>query len=319
MRDGLRQAVWSWLDPEGQSGETCRACTGATEQEDGVNSDSLRSTQAYWDAAAETYEQKFSGTTVGKTRRQAVWRDLERLFHAGQRVLELNCGTGIDAVFLARKGVHVLACDIAPRMIELAQKLAATANVTTRADFRILPTEHLSTLREEGRFDGAFSNFSGLNCVEDLSQVARDLSGLLKPGAPFLMCMMGRFVPWEIAWFLAHGRPKQALLRLREDHTHYTGTAGASGATDLEIQRPSVAQIAERMGADFRLRARKGIGITVPPSYTEHWARRFPRLIGRLAEIDRVLGPLPLFRSMADCVLLEFERRGEPRGHANGA
>src|ERR1700759_1051819 len=136
------------------------------------------------------------------------------------------------------------------------------------------------------------------------------------------MCMMGRFVPWEIVWFLAHGKPKQAVLRLREERTHYSNRGDATragGPIDLNIHPPSVGQIAEQMGEDFRLRAWKGIGITVPPSYTEHWASRFPRLIGRLAEIDRVLGPLPLFRSMADCVLLEFERRGESRGHANGA
>ena len=50
----------------------------------------------------------------------AVWRELLRTFHPGQRVLEINCGTGIDAVSLGERGIRVLACDIAPRMIELA-------------------------------------------------------------------------------------------------------------------------------------------------------------------------------------------------------
>jgi SAM-dependent methyltransferase len=270
-----------------------------------MDSNTLQSAQAYWNVAADTYEQKFTGTIVGQTRRHAVWRDLERIFHPGDQVLELNCGTGIDAVFLAGKGVRILACDIAPRMIELARERAEAAEVTVRTDFRVLATEDISTLREQGPFDGAFSNFSGLNCVEDLSQVAEDLGDLLNPGAPFLMCMMGRFVPWEIAWFLAHGRPKRALMRIREERTCYPGPG------NLRVQRPSVAQITEQMGAEFRLRAWKGIGITVPPSYMEHWASRFPNLTRRLAEVDRRIGSLPLFRSMADCVLLEFERRGE--------
>jgi SAM-dependent methyltransferase len=276
-----------------------------------VSSNSLRSARAYWNGAAETYAQKFTATTVGRTRRQAVWHDLEHIFASSDRILEINCGTGMDAVFLAERGVQVLACDIAPRMIELAQELAETASVTDRTDFRVLATESISALQEEGPFDGAFSNFSGLNCVNDLSETAKDLGSLLKPGAPFLMCMMGRFVPWEIAWFLAHGRPKQAVSRLLEDHTPYGGT------DNLKIQRPSVARITMQMRSHFRLRRWKGIGITVPPSYTEHWASRFPKLIERLAEIDLRIGRLPLFRSMADCVLLEFERYGKP--HDNTA
>jgi SAM-dependent methyltransferase len=278
-----------------------------------MNPDSLRSAQIYWNAAADTYEQKFTGTIVGQVRRQAVWRDMERVFRPGERVLEMNCGTGIDAVFLAGRGVRVLACDIAPRMIELAQERADAADSEIRPDFRVLPTESISELEKDGPFDGAFSNFAGLNCVADLSQVAKDLGKLLKPGARFLMCMAGRFVPWEIAWYLAHGNPRQAVMRLHDQKIDFPGTAG------LRVQRPAVAQITKQMGVHFRLLKWKGVGITVPPSYMEHWARRFPKLIGHLAEIDQRIGGLPLCRSMADGTLLEFERRRETDGDTGSA
>jgi hypothetical protein len=64
----------------------------------------------------------------------------------------------------------------------------------------------------------------------------------------------------------------------------------------------------------FRLLQWKGIGITVPPSYSEHLASRFPKLIDRLAGLDQHIGTLPLIRNMADCVLLEFERTAENGG-----
>jgi SAM-dependent methyltransferase len=273
-----------------------------------ANSNSLRSTETYWNAAANTYAEKFTGTTVGQARRKAVWHDLEHTFRPGQHILELNCGTGIDAVFLARKGIRVLACDIAPRMIELARELAAESQIVTPPDYRVLATENLAMLRNEGPFDGAFSNFSGLNCVDDLSQVAIDLEALLKPRARLLLCMMGRFVPWEIAQFLAQGRPRQAVMSLLNKQVHY-GTN-----SDLRIQRPTVAMITRQMAPAFHLVGWKGIGLTVPPSYMEHWARHFPRLIDRLVAIDHRIGHLPLIRNMADCVLLEFERR---ETHAN--
>ena len=42
---------------------------------------------------------------------------LEKAFRPGDRVLEIGCGTGVDACFLAERGVKVLACDSSPQMI----------------------------------------------------------------------------------------------------------------------------------------------------------------------------------------------------------
>ena len=268
----------------------------------------LQAAEDYWNAAAETYEQNFSGTAVGVLRREAVWHELQRTFAPGQRLLEINCGTGLDAVFLARRQMRVLACDISPRMIELAKELAANEQLAMPPDFRVLATEHLHALLYEGLFDGAFSNFSGLNCVEDLPRVARDLALLLQPGATFLLCMMGRFVPLEILWFCAHGEPRKALQRLREPRTRYP-------TTGLVVHRPTVAQVKRLVAPSFRLRRWKGIGIVIPPSYAEHVAVRFPGLLLRLALLDRMLGQLPIFRGMADCVLMEFERVSDTEPH----
>jgi hypothetical protein len=78
----------------------------------------------------------------------------------------------------------------------------------------------------------------------------------------------------------------------------------------LKIHRPSVKEICSQFAPGFQLRRWRGVGITVPPSYMEHWARRFPRVIGVFAWVDQMIGGLPLFRNVADCVVLEFERVG---------
>ena len=271
-----------------------------------VTADPLQTQAIYWDAAAETYEQRFTGTTVGQIRRRAVWKELEHAFHPGQHILELNCGTGIDAIHLGGRGIHVLACDISPRMIEIARSLADETPTKAQPEFRVLATENLPTLTE-GPFDGAFSNFAGLNCVADLSPVAASLAQHLKPGARFIACMIGRFVPFEIAWYLAHREPRRAFQRLRERHSSFREE------DSLTIHRPTVSEIARQMRPSFRLLRWKGIGVTVPISYAENFAARFPRLIRRLATIDNTIGNLPLFRGMGDCVLLEFQRTGGHR------
>jgi 2-polyprenyl-3-methyl-5-hydroxy-6-metoxy-1,4-benzoquinol methylase len=264
------------------------------------------STQPYWDKAAETYDQVFTHTLIGRAEREAVWQELGRIFHSGQRILELNCGTGVDAAHLAESGVRVLACDIAPRMIEVARQRVSSTGLGQLIDFRVLPTEEIAALGNEGPFDGAFSNFAGLNHVEDLSAVARYLAHLLKPGARVLLCMLGRVAPWEIAWYLAHGHPAKAIERFKRDGTIHRHPDKVT----LKAHYPSVGAIVRMFTPEFRLREWKGIGVILPPPYMESWARRFPKVLDRLASTDRWLGRFPVLRGMAGHILFHFERVG---------
>ena len=194
--------------------------------------------------------------------RRIAARALERAFEPGHRILELNCGTGIDAVHLGSRGIHVLACDLSPRMVELARRLASDANLSHLVEFRVMENENIGTLTKEGPFDGGFSSFSGLNCVEDFPGVARALALLLPRGARFIAGMTGRLVPWEIAWFLAHGRPGKALRRLRRDNPDFN-------AGPVPVRIYSLGKIASIFCFRFSIEA---VG--------RHWHRRAALLHG---------------------------------------
>jgi ubiquinone/menaquinone biosynthesis C-methylase UbiE len=260
--------------------------------------------EAPFDHVAETYDVVFTSSLIGRAQRDSVWEELDCCFHPGQRILELNCGTGVDAVHLAERGVEVLACDVSPRMIQVAHRRIASQVGPARVDFRVLATEDIAALVGEGPFDGMFSNFGGLNCVPHLSAVARDLAKLLAPGARALLCMAGRAVAWEIIWYLAKGNPQKALRRFRRG-----GTVGrlVEGVT-VEVHYPSARTMARLFAPDFRLLRLKGVGVTVPPSYLEPLAQRFPRVLRSLTAADRLLSCVPVFRSLADHLLLEFQR-----------
>ena len=268
-----------------------------------MNSPATRTDQAYWDSIAANYDQVFPETVIGKVQRDAVWRDLDKAFQPGMRVLELNCGTGIDASHLAERGVQVMACDLSAGMIAAARRRVDSAGLAALVDLRVLPTEEIDSLTAEAPFDGAFSNFSGLNCVQDISRVARNLARLLKPDAKLLLCMVGRFSPWEMAWQLAHGSPGLAMRRFRRKPTTHVSAHGA-----FSVRYPSVRDMTRMFAPEFRLGGWKGIGIAVPPSCLEPLARMPLSIIGELAKIDRYLSRVPVFRSMGDCMLLQFER-----------
>src|SRR5512140_1034239 len=99
--------------------------------------------------------------------RGKVYDHVARLVPPGARILELNAGTGTDAVQLARRGYFVHATDIAPGMLErLRDKVR-----TLRLQYRVTVEEQsfLSLEDAEGApFDAVFSDLGGLNCVPDL-------------------------------------------------------------------------------------------------------------------------------------------------------
>jgi SAM-dependent methyltransferase len=264
---------------------------------------------APFDAVAPAYDRTFVFSRIGQAQRGFTWRELDRVFRPGQRILELNCGTGIDAVYLAQRGISVLACDISRRMLEEAAKhleeARRHARLKGKLEFRVLATECIGALREEGeQFDGAFSNFAGLNCVEDVSAVARGLAALLKPGAPVLLCLFGCFCVWEILWYLGRRMPAKAFRRLRGGRVQ----AGLSEGVTVNVYYRSVRELARIFAPEFVLRNWRGIGVAIPPAYLEHWAQRFPKLLDAASRLDRTLGSYPVFRATADHVLLLFER-----------
>jgi ubiquinone/menaquinone biosynthesis C-methylase UbiE len=255
-----------------------------------------------FDQLAKRYDDLFTRSLIGRAQRNAVWRVIAQTFRSGDHVLELNCGTGEDALFLAGKGVSVIACDASEQMIEYAQQRLCTEAPTTAVKFAQLPIEQIAEIRTEGAFDGVFSNFSGLNCVADLSQTAKDLATLLQPGAPLIICLSTRFCISEIIWFLIHGRAREAFRRC-------SGHAAAKvGEFVVDVYYPTLPQLQKSFSPAFVMRSCVGIGISVPPSYVEPWIRKCPNLLRVMETIDKTLSACPGLRVIGDHMLISFER-----------
>jgi SAM-dependent methyltransferase len=255
-----------------------------------------------FDSMAAKYDDLFTRSLIGRAQRGAVWDVLTDTFEPGSHILELNCGTGEDALFLAQHDVSVVACDASERMIETARQRMATEDPDAGIEFRLLATERLAKLDRAESFDGAFSNFSGLNCVADLVWTAHQLAGLVTTGAPVLICLSTRFCLMEIVWFALHGQFSKAFRRC-------SGFASVKvGEFTVKVNYPTLRAVKKMFAPSFRMRSCTGIGVAVPPSYLEPIVRKYPRLLGVLRSIDRVIARLPWFRTIGDHMLIHFER-----------
>ena len=255
-----------------------------------------------FDSLADQYDDLFTRTKIGRAQRGVVWKVLTQTFEPGDHILELNCGTGEDALFLAQHAISVLACDASERMIQIARQRLSAESPNSPIQFEVLPTETLSELHANATFDGAFSNFSGLNCVGDLNKTARDLATLVKIGSPLLICLSTRICMLEILYFLSQGNFRKAFRRC-------PGHATAKVAEfTVDVQYPTIRQLKRLFSPYFRIRSFTGVGVTIPPSYLEPWVRKHPRTFDLLCFIDQIISSMPVFRIVGDHVLICLER-----------
>lgn len=258
-----------------------------------------------FDRIATSYDDTFTSTAIGRAQRKQVWPRLLAAFPLGSRILELNCGTGEDARFLAERGRSVFACDASAAMIEVAQSREREKDQMAgrgKLEYLAIANENLGSLFVERPFDGAFSNFSGLNCVFDLKGIAFSLSNLVRMNGHLLICIWSRLSVAELAWFMAHGEAKKALRRL-------PGRAVARvGEAAISVSYPSVRKMRKSFSPWFRLATRRAVGLFVPPSYLEPVIRNYPKTLARLESLDRICAAWPCFRDLGDHVLLEFVR-----------
>jgi anaerobic magnesium-protoporphyrin IX monomethyl ester cyclase len=244
----------------------------------------------------------FTESLIGRAQRDAVWSRLARIFHSGDHILELNCGTGEDALFLARNAISVTACDASEQMIQVARQRLRSEAPDAPVEFHLLPTEQIESFQEIKHFDGALSNFSGLNCIADLAKTAESLATLLYPKASLLVCLSTRFCLWEMVWYSLHGNLRKAFRRTSGKATAVVGQYA------VDVYYPNVRNLQKTFSPYFELRSITGIGITVPPSYVERWIRRYPKLLKALRAVDKAICTLPGIRVLGDHVLLHFER-----------
>jgi SAM-dependent methyltransferase len=255
-----------------------------------------------FDGLAERYDSEFTFSHIGRLQRSVVWKRAQETFRQGSHVLELNCGTGEDALHMASLGIHVTACDASAGMIERANAKHGLQPSAARVEFMHLSIERLAELPRHCDYDGVFSNFSGLNCISDVSAVATELSTRLRPGASLLLCLSTRFCLWEMMYYLGKGNLRKALRRC-------SGLSQATvGLVTFPVYYPTLSSLRKSFAPGFELKSVTGVGIAVPPSYLEPWMAKRPHLLQFLGSVDEIIRGWPLARTLGDHMLLHLEK-----------
>jgi ubiquinone/menaquinone biosynthesis C-methylase UbiE len=245
-----------------------------------------------YDAIAAAYDRHMRGD---EWMRRALWRHFDRLFRAPDHLLDVGCGTGIDTVHLASRGIRVTAVDVSPGMQEQLRVKLEQASLTSRVE--ILTGDIVDVLRQlSGPFDGIVSSFAALNTVP-LSSFALEAARLLRPG--------GRLV----AHFLG---PRYRGGRKR---LHRWRGLAAPETIDIAIQGRRVAHqlLSERdlyrryFAADFSRETAYSMGLLLG----ERAGTRLPvRVLDAIARLEAKLLRAPALTSVGRFYVLDLAKRG---------
>lgn len=236
--------------------------------------------------------------------RTEMWRTLDATFAPGSRVIDIGCGTGLDAVRLARAGHVVTATDWSPRMIERTHARAVDERVHERVRALALGAHELDRLAESAEFDGAYSNLGALNCVPDLSAVAEQCARLLRPSGALVFAVIGRICPWEIGHYA-----------LRADWRRI-GVRFAGGMVPVGMNKRVVwthyytpREFYRAFARRFTLESCRSLGLLVPPPYLTRLRERHFSWYERLRRLERQAGRWPGLRSLGDHFLMVLRKR----------
>jgi len=257
----------------------------------------LKTAEEFYDEIADSYDDQLERGFISSVIRSTFQEKLVDNFHSGTHLLDIGCGTGTDAVFLAGIGINVTAFDISPKMLEIARNKVKNAGLNGMIEFKALSAEDIGKLNGI-IFDGAYSNFDSLNHVKDLHGFSQKLSSMLKPKSKFIVTTLNRFCLLEVLYYASKLNLKKAAVKMFKREKEFE--SGANLYYPREIKRI--------FSAEFFQKKITGIGLFVPPDQV-YKGMKFRKFFTKAAGIETGLTKHYPFYNMCDHYIMEFEKK----------
>lgn len=254
---------------------------------------------------ATSYDSVFTNSAIGQLQRNHVWKYIENVIPQlkGFDMLELNCGTGEDAVLFSDRGFNIIATDISEEMLKVTQQKVQQYSMQHRISSQYLDLESFNESSFNKKFDLIFSNFGGLNCInpQSLQILLKKLPLALNKGGRFIAVIMPKNCLWESAYFLAKFSFGKAFRRWTNNEV-LTDLQGVSSYTWYYSPR----QIINWSNAHFEPVQHKPIGFALPPSYLEPFFKRRSSWLRQLDRMENKLNALPVLSRFSDHYLIDL-------------
>jgi ubiquinone/menaquinone biosynthesis C-methylase UbiE len=218
------------------------------------------------------FDSVYSTNTIINYKRERVREHVARYLKPADNILELNSGTGEDAIYFARQGYKVHATDISVGMQSVLKKKVKRLRLEDKISCEVCSYTQLTALQNKGPYDYIFSNFAGLNCTPDLDKVLASFDALLNPQGMVTLVLLPKFCLWE-TMLVFKGKFRTAARRWLSKNGAKANVEGQS--FKCWYYNPSF--VIPQLKDEFNVLSVEGLCTVVPPSYIEYFAEKYPK------------------------------------------
>jgi ubiquinone/menaquinone biosynthesis C-methylase UbiE len=226
-------------------------------------------TEAAFTGQSQIFDEIYSGNTIVNYKRDRVRSHMLQYLSPQSSILEINSGTGEDAIFFAGKGHKVHATDISTGMQQQLMQKVKSAGLSGPISNELRSFTKLDELKNQGPYDHIFSNFAGLNCTNELDKVLGSFNSLLKPNGIVTLVILPKFCLWETL-LIFKGEFHTAFRRLFSDK----GSKAHIEGVYFKCWYYNPSYVIKRLKNDFDVLSLEGLCTFVPPSYIEGFAEK---------------------------------------------
>lgn len=255
-------------------------------------------------AQSVIFDQLYSGNTIVNYKRGRVRKHVLQYLATDSLILELNSGTGDDALFFAKQGHRVHATDISTGMQQELKRKVVENGLQHKISNELCSYTALQQLKNKGPFDHIFSNFAGLNCTDELDKVLDSFNELLKPGGTITLVVLPKFCLWEFM-LIFKGKFRTAFRRFFSNNGSKAHIEGAY----FKCWYYSPLFIINRLKNHFNLLGIEGLCTIVPPSYIEGFAEKHPFAYRFLREKEGKLKSRWPWKYMGDYYIISLKKK----------
>ena len=250
------------------------------------------------------FDELYSADRIVQYKRKRVRTHVQQYANLNGRILELNAGTGEDAIYFAQQGYRVHATDISTGMQKVLEQKVANNHLSEKITNETCSYTALETLIDKGPYDHIFSNFAGLNCTGGLDKVLTSFSPLLKSHGVVTLVVLPKFCLWEFS-LVIKGKWRTAFRR-------FAGKKGARSHMEGEYftcwyYNPSY--IIKELKNEFELLSVEGLCTFVPPSYINGFAEKYPHIFSSLCKLENRWRSSWPWRFIGDYYIISLRKR----------
>jgi ubiquinone/menaquinone biosynthesis C-methylase UbiE len=261
-------------------------------------SDTIKVTDVmkFYDNIAQNYDEQLRNCLLEGIIRKNFHNKLIFYFKQGDRVLELGCGTGTDAIYLAKHGVFLTSTDISGKMIEAANEKIKKENINSNIEILVLDAQKFTSQMNKS-YKGIFSNFDALNYI-DIRLFSKDLANFMQDGTFLLFTILNKRCFWEFLYYLIKLKPIIAFNNLIKRNRNY--------AVEMTLYSPS--EIKKIFSKYFIIKKITGFGFLIPPDGFRGLQHKFHWIFTKIEKLDIFLASIFPLRNFCDHYIIEMER-----------